>query len=160
LQQVAVAEVLHDVLNPAEHGLGAAHPCRLAEDDGTHGRMFGQIVHNVAQVRCERGSPLSRRIGAGRNPSVPVGELRDGQQVARLGASCELRAEFGQRVRGGGCLRGDGCQQIVGGFRKQVVDAGFFGLSCDQGGKAGRDVVKRLGNQPANSGRYSVQVFG
>ncbi len=91
---------------------------------------------------------------------MPVGELRDGQQVARLGASCELRAEFGQRVRGGGCLRGDGCQQIVGGFRKQVVDAGFFGLSCDQGGKAGRDVVKRLGNQPANSGRYSVQVFG
>jgi hypothetical protein len=91
---------------------------------------------------------------------LPVGELRDGQQVARLGASGKLGAEFWQRGRGSGCLRGDGCQQIVGGFRQQVVDAGFFGLSGDQCGKAGRDVVKRLGNQPANSGRYSVQVFG
>jgi hypothetical protein len=91
---------------------------------------------------------------------VPVGELRHGKQVARLGASGELGAELRQGCRGCCCLRGDGCQQIVGGFRKQVVDARFLGLSGDQCGKAGREVVKRIGDQPANSGRYSVQVFG
>ena len=46
------------------------------------------------------------------------------------------------------------------GFRQQVVDARFLGLSGDQCGKAGREVVKRIGDQPANSRRYSVQVFG